>query len=98
MPSELRDVAREFSLGNTTLEALRDAARTSRGDRQVADAILAAIAAWESDPRKDSARVRNELRARIKQLAPPLPPPVQSGEEATMSMYGPGLRGQRRRG
>jgi hypothetical protein len=99
MPSKVRDVARQFTLGDATLEELREVAREAKGiDRQMADEILVVIATWEATAWTDSARAKGELRARVGKVAPPPAPRAPSSEDATMAMYGPGLRGQKRRG
>lgn len=62
----------------------------------MADAVLHLITAWEDTTWTASARSRNELRARAKQLLPPDPPESTTRRDATESMYAAGLRGQRR--
>lgn len=97
MPPNLRDVTREFGRGEATLETLRQAARAERLDRPVADQILRLITDWENSPGSETDRAKNELRARVKQLVPPEPPPSASRREPGESIYAAGLRGQRRR-
>ncbi|HWH23723.1 MAG TPA: hypothetical protein VNW68_02395 [Candidatus Limnocylindria bacterium] len=97
MQSGLRDVAREFARGETTLEVLRAAARTERMDRHVAEEILKLISAWESRAWPDVDRARNDLRAGVKQLVPADPPPSASRRPPGESIYDAGFRGQRRR-
>ena len=83
---DLRDVSRDFGLGNATLEDLREAAQAERIHRQAADQILKLITEWEN-----SAWSRNELRMRVRQLTPP---PPQSPRGATF--YDAGLKAKRR--
>lgn len=97
MPSRLREVTQEFARGDTTLEALRQAAREEIRDRVIADQVLRLISDWESNTADKSAWARNELRERAGQLVPaPLPPPPEK-KDYTKTMYDTGLRGQKRR-
>jgi hypothetical protein len=100
MPSSLRTVTRDFSLGRLPLETLRAAAIAERVDRRLAGEILQAIADWERSPSPQGALARNELRARAKQLIPPGPPPESEerkrNKDPAAAMYEAGLRGQRR--
>lgn len=102
MPPSLRDVTRDFALGEATLEALRAAARAERGNRPLADEILRLIGVCERSGRTDSARVRamHDLRDRARALAPPGPdkPASDARRPPGESIYEAGLRGQRRRG
>lgn len=100
MPSNLRDVTSEFYRGEATLEVLRAAALAERIDRQLADGILRLISEWEQNPEKNSTRVRNELRARAKELVPPAPavsPASTYRRDPSESIYAAGIRGQQRR-
>jgi len=92
-PPRLSDVTRDFARGDTSLEALRAAARAERMHRHLADEILRLITEWENSG-DNSTSSRNELRARAKRLVPPDPPPRKEPAE---SFYEPGLRGQKRR-
>jgi hypothetical protein len=101
-PPTFRDVVRDFSLGDATLDMLRSAARAESSDRQMANEILKLIADWERTPWTDSVVAKNELRARAKQLVPAAPPPGSRGRrdpnvDPATAMYEAGLRGQRRR-
>jgi hypothetical protein len=99
MPTNLRDVARDFALGQVALETLRRAAHAEAVDRRLADELLKAIADWENSPSPQGAYARNELRARAKQLVPsgpPAEPEASRNTDPTASMYEAGLRGQRR--
>ena len=102
MPPSLRDVTRDFALGEATLETLRAAARAERSNRPLADEILRLIGECERSGRTDSARVRamHDLRDRAKALAPP-GPAARAASDARRppgeSIYEAGLRGQRRR-
>lgn len=104
MPTNLRDVARDFGRGEATLETLRAAARTERGDRELADQVLKLIMDWETGGQTHSDRSRTDLRLRVKQLVPAAPTaPASSAASGSRrpageSLYAAGLRGQRRRG
>ncbi len=98
MPSRLREVTQEFARGDSTLEALRLAAREEIRDRVIADQVLLLISDWENSTAEKSAWSRNELRESAGKLVPaPLPPPPEK-KDYTKNMYDTGLRGQRRRG
>ncbi len=85
MPT-LKEVARDFALGQLTLEDLREAALAERIHRETAQEILKLIGEWANSPRS-----RNELRMRVKELVPP-PPRRNEGE----TFYDAGLRPYRR--
>ncbi len=92
MKHKLRDVTHEFARGEASLETLRAAARREPVDRRLADDLLKLIATWEKSPWPNSAWSRNELRDQAKLLVPPIPEAPKVKEDATRSMYGPGLR------
>jgi hypothetical protein len=99
MAMKLRDVTREFSLGDVSLEMLRTAAHAEIAERDLADKLLKLIGEWERSAWPNSAWSRNELRDRAKQLVPPAPEPTRrrlTGAEAAASMYETGVRGRRR--
>jgi hypothetical protein len=83
---------------------LRAAARAENRERELASAVLRLIMQWESGGLTDTVRARDDLRTNVKALVPaaaPEPPPPAPGDRprATgLSLYEPGLRGQRRRG
>lgn len=94
MRRRIRDVAREFALGEAPLETLRLAARDERLNINLADEILRLIADWENSSWSASASSRDELRERVRLLVP-------AQEKAdnvnhTAAMYGAGIRGHRR--
>ena len=78
---------RNFALGNATLEDLREAALAERIHRETAQEVLKLIGQWANN----SARSRNELRMRVKELIPP-PPRRNEGE----TFYDAGLKAYRR--
>ena len=92
MQSNLKDVAQDFARGVDTLAALREAAHAEVIDRRLAGEVLRLIAVFEGG----SGWSRNELRTRMRQIAPT--PPPESKPRYEGSMYDAGLRGQRRRG
>jgi len=96
MPSKLREIARDFGLGDAPLEAVRQAALKEPIDRVVADALLKVIADWERGGRQNSPYARNELRERVQQIVPAAPEPSSRQKDYTKNMYDTGLRGQRR--
>lgn len=87
MSPELREVARQFGIGNATLEDLREAASDERINRRAADEMLKLIAEWEH--RGGS---RNELRTRVRDLIPPPPRHPDGG-----TFYDAGIKAQQRR-
>lgn len=101
MPPDLRELTRQFGRGETTLEALRVAARAENRDRALADQLLQLIREWEISPLRASERARNDLREAAENLVPPPPPPLapvaNSRRDPSESIYAAGLRGQRRR-
>ena len=99
MAVKLRDVIREFALGDVSLETLRAAAHAEIAERDLADKLLQLIGEWERSAWPNSAWSRNELRDRAKQLVPKAPeaaPKRLTGAEAAASMYATGVRGRRR--
>jgi hypothetical protein len=98
MPSNLRDVTRDFARHEAALETLRAAAHEERFDRRLADEILKLITEWENSPSSASAWSRNALRERAKQLVPPAPEVSTRRQDPAAAMYSAGLRGQRRLG
>ena len=101
MPSDLRELTRQFGRGETTLEALRMAARAENRDRGLADQLLQLIREWEISPLRASERAKNDLREAAENLVPPPPPPLAPSSSArrdpSESIYAAGLRGQKRR-
>ena len=95
MPRSLRDVTRDFSLGEATLEDLREAAYAERMERSLAASVLGLISEWENSAWA-SDRSRDTLRARAKALVPARQP-VSKNRRGSESIYEAGLRGQRRR-
>ena len=104
MAGSLSDVVREFGRGEASLEMLRTAARAEPRERELASEILRVIMDWESRGMTHSVRARTDLRIRVESLVPAAPPPPPAGGPAErprasgLSLYEPGLRGQRRRG
>ena len=104
MPGSLSDVVREFGRGEATLEMLRVAARAEPRERDLASEVLRVIMDWESRGLTHTVRARTDLRIRVEALVPAAPPPPPAGGPAErprasgLSLYEPGLRGQRRRG
>jgi hypothetical protein len=95
MRRRLREVAREFALGEAPLETLRLAARDERLNIGLAEELLRLIADWENSPWSTSASSRDELRERVRVLVP-----AQEKTDTvnyTAAMYGAGIRGQRRK-
>ncbi len=87
MPT-LKEVARDFALGQLTLEDLREAALAERIHRDTAQDVLHLISDWET-----RGYSRNELRSRVRQLVPPPPKKSRTSGDA---LYQPGLDAQRR--
>ncbi|MDP1847154.1 MAG: hypothetical protein Q8K79_05115 [Solirubrobacteraceae bacterium] len=104
MAGSLSDVVREFGRGEATLEMLRSAARAENRERDLASEVLRLIMDWESRRLTHTVRARTDLRIRIEALvpaAPPAPPaggPAERPRASGLSLYEPGLRGQKRRG
>ncbi len=105
----LREIAREFGRGETTLAALRSAASSEPFDRHLAQSLLRAIGEFEASGRTTSPQARIELRERVKELAPARPgeeddeglPPLerewQARGDPAAAMYQCGIRGQQGR-